>query len=99
MRCPYPNCRKDFDRFLMFIDEFNKVFRETYYACPHCKSRVDVIITSEDALELSKGKKTLPSNFVCPYYFGYLSSFPKKPPIPETCLTCTQITECMTRNI
>lgn len=69
MRCPHPNCRKDFDRFLMFIDEFNKVSRETYYACPHCKSRVDIILTSEDAIKLSKGKENTPFQFRLPILF------------------------------
>lgn len=100
MKCPYPGCGKDFDKFIMLVDDFNKVIRETYYACPHCKSRVDIVVTNEDAFKFSSGGKDIPpSASVCPYYFGYLSLFCKKSPIPEECLTCARITKCMTKNL
>lgn len=100
MKCPYPSCGKKFDKLIMLIDDFSKVVRETYYACPHCKSRVDIVVTSEDAFKFSpKGKDIPPSTSVCPYYFGYLSLFCKESPIPEECMTCTRITKCMTKNL
>jgi DNA-directed RNA polymerase subunit RPC12/RpoP len=31
----------------------------------------------------------------CPHYFGYLSTRSKKDPIPEECMTCDKLVECM----
>lgn len=31
----------------------------------------------------------------CPYNFGYLKEHPKNTPIPNECLTCTKIMECL----
>jgi len=31
----------------------------------------------------------------CPHHFGYLSEYPKNTPIPNECLTCTNIMECL----
>jgi len=31
----------------------------------------------------------------CPYRFGYLKEHPKNTPIPNECLTCTRIMECL----
>jgi hypothetical protein len=31
----------------------------------------------------------------CPHYFGYLKEHPKHTPIPNECLTCTRIMECL----
>ena len=31
----------------------------------------------------------------CPYHFGYLREHPKNTPVPNECLTCTKIMECL----
>jgi len=31
----------------------------------------------------------------CPHHFGYLKEHPKHTPIPNECLTCTRIMECL----
>lgn len=31
----------------------------------------------------------------CPHHFGYLKEHPKNTPIPNECLTCTKIMECL----
>ena len=31
----------------------------------------------------------------CPHHFGYLNEHPKNTPIPNECLTCTKIMECL----
>jgi len=33
----------------------------------------------------------------CPHYFGYLEEHPKNTPIPNECLTCTKIMECLSK--
>jgi len=36
-------------------------------------------------------------NSGCPHYFGYLTEHPKNTPIPNECLTCFKIMECLSR--
>ena len=36
-------------------------------------------------------------NSGCSYHFGYLREHPKNTPIPNECLTCTKIMECLMR--
>jgi len=33
----------------------------------------------------------------CPHHFGYLANRPKDVPIPQECLTCPKIVDCMLR--
>jgi hypothetical protein len=70
-----------------------------------------VISTNEQELEREKtktkppkvpepAKKTLDQQSSetpqkCQHYFGYLSSRSKKDPIPEECMTCEKLVECM----
>lgn len=32
---------------------------------------------------------------ICLHYFGYLSKLPKKSSIPEDCLICSRVVECI----
>ncbi len=32
---------------------------------------------------------------ICLHYFGYLSKLPKKSSIPEDCLLCSKVVECI----
>jgi len=36
-------------------------------------------------------------NSGCPHYFGYLREHPKNTPIPNECLTCVKIMECLSK--
>ena len=33
----------------------------------------------------------------CPYHFGYLAKLCKNKPLPEECLLCSKVVECITR--
>jgi hypothetical protein len=33
----------------------------------------------------------------CSHYFGYLGEYPKNTPIPNECLTCIKIMECLSK--
>jgi len=35
----------------------------------------------------------------CSHYFGYLSQRPKKESIPEECMTCEKIVQCMLKKV
>jgi hypothetical protein len=95
--CPYFQCRKTFRKPLMLTDN-SKVPRETYYACPHCLSRVDIATDNKEksyisTVEVSESKE-LAGPIECPYHFGYLRSLPKENSIPDKCLTCANLMQC-----
>ena len=48
--------------------------------------KMDVEDTTEDTME---------ENVVCAHNLGYLKRRPKNTPIPEECLTCSKMIECM----
>ncbi len=48
-----------------------------------------VMLTTESQAEKKKEEGK------CPYHFGYLKEKPKEMPIPEECLTCPKMLECM----
>ena len=52
---------------------------------------VSTVSVETEKTEFSRD--TQPSG--CPHYFGYLSGHPKNTPIPNECLTCTKIMECL----
>ncbi len=52
--------------------------------------------TPPETLEAPKpaeSKEETPTG--CPHHFGYLSKRPKDIPIPEECLTCRKMVQCM----
>ncbi len=95
MHCPYPGCGKKFDQLIMLVDH-TRIPRDTYYACPHCKSRIDVVFERKSLRFTNhSGNGTEEDSSDCPYYFGYLKLFSRGARIPEKCLTCKRLTECM----
>jgi hypothetical protein len=76
---------------------------QTYPACPHCMTRIQ----GTEALKeeerkpdvLRKGSSELHaqpvSDFTCGHFFGYLNKRQKGTSIPEPCLVCTKMVECL----
>ncbi|MEM1565516.1 MAG: hypothetical protein QW510_00280 [Candidatus Bathyarchaeia archaeon] len=71
-----------------------------YYACPRCLTKVrevPVRKASEDDGEVpvkvvkSQGE----AKGGCPRFFGFLKKRPKNMPIPDECLTCDKMIECL----
>ena len=81
LTCPNIRCGKTFQKVLILTDPAEKP-RTTYYACPHCFSKVEIVIKEEE------------SPPECPYYFGFLKMLPKKTAVPDDCLTCPRMIEC-----
>jgi len=79
--CPNTGCGKTFQKALVLTDLAKKP-RTTYYACPHCLSKVEIVVKEET------------SSLECIYYFGFLKTLPKKTPVPDYCLTCPKIIQC-----
>jgi hypothetical protein len=88
---------------------FQKSETEEYYACPKCLSKVadlQVIPESKKAETLedssSKNEKTsipieskIEKPDKCAHQLGYLKNRGKNEPIPEECLTCGKMIECI----
>lgn len=76
---------------------------QTYDACPRCMTKVrsakveksegrrtrNVSKASEDAQPASNDGKS------CGHFFGYLGKRPKTAPVPEPCLICAKMVECL----
>lgn len=46
LTCPYSKCGRSFDRPVMVTD-YSKLPRETYYACPHCMLRLELLLEGD----------------------------------------------------
>jgi len=43
LKCPYKGCEKSFDKPTVLTDS-SSMPRVTYYACPYCMSKLDIIV-------------------------------------------------------
>ena len=100
--CQNTSCKKVFTIPLKTLNLQNPT--EPFYACPFCLTKI-----AETPLELAKQpEKTQVSvtvakeKFVskekpsgCRYHLGYLSERVQKEQIPDDCLVCKDIVECM----
>ncbi len=100
LQCPYARCSKTFEKPIVLTDKSNLV-RETYYACPHCRSRIE--IATEDPIHprliqvetgFNIGQKA-PSE--CKHNFGYLGNLPNTADIPDECAVCPKVMQCFVR--
>ncbi len=83
---------------------------QTYDACPFCFTKLGDIV-DKDELEVtikkpvekpdatpkvsSKEKLDTEKEVDCPHYLGYLKKRPKDAPIPDACLTCEKMVQCI----
>jgi DNA-directed RNA polymerase subunit RPC12/RpoP len=90
---------------------FNESVVEEYYACPNCLSKVASLrqesnVAEVDAAEDVEDEYGEPVVDVavegdveeldgCAHQLGYLKQRPKNTPIPEECLTCSKMINCM----
>lgn len=80
---------------------------QTYYACPRCLSKVydvrhdrneeskTVSVSLEPANKVAVAKHE--ADVKCQHFVGYLKKREKDTPIPDECLTCEKMIECMVR--
>jgi len=81
--CPYCLSRIDVE-----IPEVEKIEEKIEQASK--LAEIKKIIEKNAKKEEKSGKKAK-----CPYHFGYLKEKDKNLPIPEECLTCPKMLECM----
>ena len=81
---------------------------QTYDACPFCFSKLkENQVSEEPDLKTSASNEASddsgrsdermerPEHIMCPQYFGYLKKRSKNVPIPDTCLTCQKMIQCL----
>ena len=97
--CPYGECGKGFEKPIVLTD-FSKTPRETYYACPHCLTKVNVVAKDSgmDSVSVkSSGGSVGKAPKECSHHYGYLKSLPKEAGIPDECLTCPNLLQCFVK--
>jgi DNA-directed RNA polymerase subunit RPC12/RpoP len=76
----------------------------TYYACPRCLTKVAedrrqqsgrAEETPISLRDLKKASMKSEEGVSCQHFFGYLGKRPKDTSIPEDCLVCERMIECM----
>ena len=103
--CPYGNCGKEFKQPVLLTNEAESL-HETYYACPHCHSKVDLVLQDGEDLSTVKvvasvdvkayvSKDERPES--CPHFIGYLRMVPESASLPEGCLTCPKVMLCIAK--
>lgn len=55
----------------------------------------DLMGNLETPQERSPEKPETSDEAACPHHFGYLRKRPKNSPIPDTCLTCRRMVQCV----
>jgi len=76
---------------------------KTYYACPRCLTKVRDTAASkteksdEKLTAMQRTKDSEASEGKCAHFFGFLKKRPKNMPIPDECLTCSRMIECLTQ--
>lgn len=76
---------------------------QSYYACPRCLTKVGEIRTQKKEETrgslpidvLSRSATKLENDVKCQHFLGYLKRRPKDMAIPDECLTCTKMVECL----
>jgi len=76
---------------------------QKYYACPRCLSKIREKERKEVkgniflARKIGKMKEKHENVDGCKHFFGFLKRRSKGSPIPDECLTCNKMIECLTR--
>ena len=100
--CSNPSCKATFSTPLETLNLQDNA-AEPYYACPVCLTRVEnvklKVLEKPSQKTQEKKKKTLENPAECRYHLGYLSERVQKEQIPDDCLVCKNIVECMLKKL
>lgn len=110
--CPNPSCGKVFTNPIKVENLRSK--NEVYDACPFCLTEItldkdsEIVEEKEDFKDKNHEKEyhktkasdePLPKVQGCQHHLGYLSQRSSKEKIPEECMVCENIVQCMLKNI
>ena len=98
-------CGENFERPILATIVSNGSSK-TYYACPRCLTKVGDLKPQKDdrsrgeekasTITVHKAKESESKEVGCEHFLGYLKKRPKNTPIPDECLTCNKMIECLT---
>ncbi len=97
--CPYEQCGKHFEKPVVLLNT-TQIGRETYYACPHCQSKLDVTIDVGDASKIFVAATTTPvvtTPDTCKHGFGFLRNMDDSSEIPDDCAVCPKVMQCFAK--
>jgi len=80
--CPNPKCKRAFADPL-FVENLSSEKTTSYFGCPYCLTEIKEAIKGEEKEKL------------CSHKLGYLSEHSGETGIPEQCMTCKKLIECM----
>ena len=100
--CPNNACGRVFDKPLKAIN-LQKSSKDPYNACPYCLTEIiiakiekenppentEAIIPNEEPIQKESKAPC------CKYHRGYLSEKEHKQQIPEECMVCAELIDCM----
>ena len=104
--CSCESCGRIFENPIQ-LTNFSATPMQTYNACPFCFTRLEEnaieepnklkpTIFEDSTLSENKQKETEDQKTgECPHYFGYLKKRPKNTPIPDSCLICQKMMQCL----
>jgi len=96
--CPNPKCHRKIEQSIL-LNNLSTTPAEQYYACPHCFTKLEVISAQpqkkkeEPPVKPPEKEEKGPSR--CAGYLGYLATLPKNKPIPQECLICPKVLDCV----
>ena len=95
LKCPYSGCGKSFEKPTVLTDS-TTIPRQTYYACPYCMSKVDILIedTKIVGIRPTEYERVFKTPAKCAHYTSFGDIFPKNAPIPDECLVCPKVLQC-----
>lgn len=95
LKCPYKGCGKTFGKPAVLTDT-TTIPRQTYYACPHCMSKIDIVADEKKIVYVKPAEypKVFESPAKCAHYFGFLNAISRETQIPDECLICPKVLQC-----
>ncbi len=108
--CPNPSCRKTFTNPLKTLN-LQQDPTQPYNACPYCLTKLNeepividskpeeapAVVESKTSVKRKRAEGEKPA--ACQYHLGYLSERTDKGQIPDDCLVCKDIVDCMLRRM
>lgn len=97
-------CGKEFQKPILATNSSNGLIQK-YYACPRCLTHVHVESRRQEgeretSVSMENPRKPvakLEDAAECRHSLGYLNKRPKDTAIPDECLTCRRMVECLAR--
>ena len=100
LTCPNMECKKVFSKALIAINQQNS---KPYKACPYCLTEITIAEAESNSPETlsetergeEKSAVVQEKTVICKHHLGYLKERELKQQMPEECILCTEVIDCM----